>query len=145
LAKEEVLHDVWKVISLVSFYLCHVNLCFCVMSVPSIYVMWTNCVSMSCGQIIFLCHVHKLLTFHVDKLFIYIMYTNYCSYLAMMMMTLMKRMRIFLKMIYDGSMLGQTYVDMFVKKILQGRLQQVEWGICWSYSTLQENAIGNCA
>jgi hypothetical protein len=31
----------------------------------------------------------------------------------------------FLKMIYAGAMLGQTYVDMFVKKILQGRLQQV--------------------
>jgi hypothetical protein len=50
----------------------------------------------------------------------------------------------FFKMICAGAMLGQTYVDMFVKKILQGRLQQVEWGICWSYSTLQENAIGNC-
>jgi hypothetical protein len=34
----------------------------------------------------------------------------------MMMMTLMKRMRIFFKMIYAGVMLGQTYVDMFVKK-----------------------------
>jgi hypothetical protein len=35
----------------------------------------------------------------------------------------------FFKMIYAGAMLRQTYVDMFVKKILQGRLQQVEWGI----------------
>jgi hypothetical protein len=35
----------------------------------------------------------------------------------------------FFKMIYVVPMLGQTYVDMFVKKILQGRLQQVEWGI----------------
>jgi hypothetical protein len=37
------------------------------------------------------------LIFHFDKLFIYIMYTTCCNYLAMMMMTLMKRMRIFLK------------------------------------------------
>jgi hypothetical protein len=107
LAKQEVRHDVWKVISLVSFYLCHVNLSFCVMSVSSMYVMWTSylsmscgqsCLSMSCGQVVYLCHVHKLLIFHFDKLFIYIMYTTCCSYLAMMMMmTLMKRMRIFLK------------------------------------------------
>jgi hypothetical protein len=50
-------------------------------------------------------------------------------------------------MIFAGAMLGKhiTYVDMFVKKILRGRLQQVEWGICWRYSTLQENAIGNYA
>jgi hypothetical protein len=156
LAKEEVLHDVCEVISLVSFYqssvilsmsckplfLCHVSVVYlCHVDKLSIYVMWSNCLSMSCGQINFLCHVHKLLSFHVDKLFIYIMYTAcslglsatrqqyfslrmnqppatsqqysslrtnqhqpsatsqpnrlYCSYLAMMMMTLMKRMRIF--------------------------------------------------
>jgi hypothetical protein len=112
LAKEEVQHDVWKVISVVSFYqsslflsmsckpffLCHVGVVYvCHVDKLSIYVTWTSCLSMSCGQIILLCHVHKLLIFHFDKLFIYIMYTTCCSYLAMMMMTLMKRMRIFFK------------------------------------------------
>jgi hypothetical protein len=56
----------------------------------------------------------------------------------------MKRVRIFFKMIYAGAILGQTYVDMFVKKNPPRTSTTSEWGICWSYSTLQENAIGNC-
>jgi hypothetical protein len=79
-------------------FLCHVSVVYlCHVDKLSIYIMWTSCLSVSCGKIVYLCHVHKLLIFHFDKLFIYIMYTNCCSYLAMMMMTLMKRMRIFLK------------------------------------------------
>jgi hypothetical protein len=88
LAKEEVRHDVWKVISLVSFYqssaflfmsckpfyLCHVNLSFCVMSVSSMYVMLASYLSMSCGQVVYLCHV--------DKLFCYVMCTNYLSFIT---------------------------------------------------------------
>jgi hypothetical protein len=51
----------------------------------------------------------------------------------------------FFKMIFGGAMMGEMYLDMFIKKILPGRQPQVEWGLCWSFSTLQENAIGNCA
>jgi hypothetical protein len=89
LAKEEVRHDVWKVIGLVSFYqssvilsmsykpffLCHVSVIYlCHVDKLSIYVMWTSCLSMSCGQVVYL--------FHVDKLFFYVMCTNYLSFIS---------------------------------------------------------------
>jgi hypothetical protein len=46
-------------------------------------------------------------------------------------------------MIYAGAMLGQTYVDMCVKK--NPPRTSTTSGMGYSYSTLQENAIGNCA
>jgi hypothetical protein len=38
----------------------------------SIYVMWASCLFMSCGQVVYLCHVNNLFT--------YVMWSNYLFY-----------------------------------------------------------------
>jgi hypothetical protein len=94
----------------------------------------------------YMCVVDKLFMYLVDKFIIYVMCTNYlflsCAHIIYESFELIiylcyvhKLLQIcsddddedFFKMIFDSSMLGQTYVDMFLTKTLQVRLQQVEW------------------